>query len=48
MEEGKLRIERFDGKDFGFWKMQMEDLLYQKNFYLPLEGKRPSGMLEDE
>uniref|UniRef100_A0A803N5C9 CCHC-type domain-containing protein n=1 Tax=Chenopodium quinoa TaxID=63459 RepID=A0A803N5C9_CHEQI len=39
MEEGKLRIEKFDGKDFGFWKMQIEDYLYQKNLYLPLTSK---------
>uniref|UniRef100_A0A803LL22 Retrovirus-related Pol polyprotein from transposon TNT 1-94-like beta-barrel domain-containing protein n=1 Tax=Chenopodium quinoa TaxID=63459 RepID=A0A803LL22_CHEQI len=47
MEEGKLRIEKFDGKDFGFWKMQIEDYLYQKNLYLPLTSK-PSGMKEEE
>uniref|UniRef100_A0A803KPS4 Retrovirus-related Pol polyprotein from transposon TNT 1-94-like beta-barrel domain-containing protein n=1 Tax=Chenopodium quinoa TaxID=63459 RepID=A0A803KPS4_CHEQI len=47
MEEDKLKIEKFDGKDFGFWKMQIEDYLYQKNLYLPLTSK-PSGMKEDE
>uniref|UniRef100_A0A803N9Z7 CCHC-type domain-containing protein n=1 Tax=Chenopodium quinoa TaxID=63459 RepID=A0A803N9Z7_CHEQI len=47
MEEGKLRIEKFDGKDFGFWKMQIEDYLYQKNLFLPLSSK-PSGMKEEE
>uniref|UniRef100_A0A803LYH6 Retrovirus-related Pol polyprotein from transposon TNT 1-94 n=1 Tax=Chenopodium quinoa TaxID=63459 RepID=A0A803LYH6_CHEQI len=47
MEEGNLRIEKFDGKDFGFWKMQIEDYLYQKNLYLPLTSK-PSVMKEDE
>uniref|UniRef100_A0A803MM02 Retrovirus-related Pol polyprotein from transposon TNT 1-94-like beta-barrel domain-containing protein n=1 Tax=Chenopodium quinoa TaxID=63459 RepID=A0A803MM02_CHEQI len=47
MEEGKLRIKKFDAKDFGFQKMQIEDYLYQKNLYLPLTSK-PSGMKEDE
>uniref|UniRef100_A0A803M738 CCHC-type domain-containing protein n=1 Tax=Chenopodium quinoa TaxID=63459 RepID=A0A803M738_CHEQI len=47
MEEGKLRIEKFDGKDFGFWKMQIEDYLYQKNLYFPLTSKS-SGMKEEE
>jgi len=28
LEEGKVRIEKFDGSDFGFWKMQIEDYLY--------------------
>jgi hypothetical protein len=45
-EEGKLRIEKFDGSNFGFWKMQIEDYLYQKDLYLPLEGKtsKPKDM----
>jgi hypothetical protein len=37
-EEGKLRIEKFDGSNFRFWKMQVEDYLYQKDLYLPLEA----------
>ncbi|GJV68833.1 putative RNA-directed DNA polymerase [Tanacetum coccineum] len=24
-EEGKIKIDKFDGHDFGFWKMQIED-----------------------
>ena len=24
-DEGKVKIEKFDGADFGFWKMQIED-----------------------
>jgi gag-polypeptide of LTR copia-type len=45
-EEGKLRIEKFDGSNFGFWKMQVEDYLYQKDLYLPLDGKtsKPDDM----
>ena len=38
LEEGKVRIEKFDGSDFGFWKMQIEDYLYQKKLYLSLTG----------
>ncbi|KAE8735860.1 Cytochrome P450 90B1 [Hibiscus syriacus] len=26
-DEGKVKIEKFDGADFGFWKMQIEDFL---------------------
>ena len=40
-EEGKVRIGKFDGKDFGFWKMQIEDYLYQKKLHEPLSGKKP-------
>jgi len=28
LEEGKVKIEKFDGRDFSFWKMQIEDYLY--------------------
>ena len=43
-EEGKTKIEKFNGENFSFWKMQMEDYLYQKDLYQPLEGKKPEGM----
>jgi len=42
MEDGRMRIERFDGKNFGFWKMQIEYHFYQKDLYLPLEEKNKS------
>ena len=36
-EAGKAsRIEKFDGTDFGFWRMQIEDYLYGKKLHLPL------------
>ena len=38
-DDMKLTIEKFNGTNFAYWKMQIEDLLYQKNFYLPLKGK---------
>lgn len=28
--EVKVRIEKFDGTNFGYWRMQTEDYLYQK------------------
>nr|GFA04155.1 retrovirus-related Pol polyprotein from transposon TNT 1-94 [Tanacetum cinerariifolium] len=24
-EDGKIKIDKFNGHDFGFWKMQIED-----------------------
>ena len=39
MDDGKFRVEKFNGQNFPLWKMQMEDYLYQKYFYLPLSGK---------
>ncbi|KAL5764004.1 hypothetical protein ACOSQ2_016598 [Xanthoceras sorbifolium] len=47
-DEGKIKIEKFDGADFGFWKMQIEDYLYQKKLYQPLLGKKPDDMKEED
>lgn len=47
-DEGNVKINKFDGSDFGFWKMQNKDYLYQKNLYKPLLGKKPDSMEEDE
>ncbi|VFQ79034.1 unnamed protein product [Cuscuta campestris] len=38
-EDGKFRIEKFDGTDFSWWKMQIEDLLVQKDLDVVLGGK---------
>ena len=46
--EGKVKLKKFDGADFGFWKMQIEDYLYQKNLYQPLSGKKAEGMKDEE
>ena len=48
-EEGKTsRIEKFDGTDFGYWKMQFEDYLYGKKLHFLLLGKKLDGMVEGE
>ncbi|WVY92294.1 hypothetical protein V8G54_037808 [Vigna mungo] len=46
--EGKVKIEKFDGSDFGFWKMQIEDYLYHKKLYLPLKGEKPDNMEQSD
>ena len=46
--EGKLRIEKFDGKDFMYWMMQIEDYLYQRKLYRPLKGVKPDDMTDDQ
>ncbi|VFQ58436.1 unnamed protein product [Cuscuta campestris] len=38
-EDGKFRIEKFDGTDFSWWKMQIEDLLVQKDLDVVLGDK---------
>ena len=38
-EEGKFRVEKFNGQNYQLWNMQMEDYLYQKDLYLPFGWK---------
>ncbi|KAI0500779.1 hypothetical protein KFK09_018996 [Dendrobium nobile] len=49
VDEARYKNEEFNGSNFTFWRMQLEDLLYQK-LYLPLEGinKKPDFMTMDE
>ena len=49
-EDGKFRVEKFNGQNFPLWKMQMEYYLYQKHLYLPLSGKtkKPTAMTNAE
>lgn len=46
----KTRIEKFDSLNFAFWKMQMDDYIYQKDLYIPLRGKekKSENMTDDE
>ena len=39
-KEKSIKIEKFSGEDFSFWKMQIEDYLYQKGMHLPLLGEK--------
>ncbi|KAK2974254.1 hypothetical protein RJ640_016740 [Escallonia rubra] len=47
-EEGKGKIEKFNGMNFQWWKMQVEDYLYQKDMYLPPVGEKPEAMNVNE
>ena len=49
-EDGKFRVDKFNGQNFPLWKMQMEDYLYQKDLYLPLsrKTKKPMTMKDAE
>ena len=49
-DEMRYKVEKFNGSNFAFWRMQIEDLLYQKKLYLPLEGiaKKPASMTMEE
>ena len=48
-EVGKAsRIEKFEGTNFGFWRMQIEDYLYGKKLHLSLLGEKPATMKDEE
>jgi hypothetical protein len=48
-EDGKFRVEKFNGQNYQLWKMQMEDYLYQKDLFLPLGGiEKNSVATKDE
>ena len=48
-EAGKVSgIEKFDGIDFAYWRMQIEDYLYGRKLHLPLLGTKPEAMKAEE
>ena len=48
-EEGKgSGIDRFDGTDFAYWRMQIEDYLYGKKLHLSLLGTKPETMKDED
>ncbi|KAK2982075.1 hypothetical protein RJ640_003200 [Escallonia rubra] len=47
-KEGKGKIEKFNGMNFQWWKMQVKDYLYQKDLYLLLVGEKPEAMNANE
>ncbi|CAM8956737.1 unnamed protein product [Rhodiola kirilowii] len=47
MGDVRQPVEKFDGSDFGFWKMQIEVYLYGKDLHQPLDEK-PKDMKDEE
>jgi hypothetical protein len=48
-EDGKFRVEKFNGQNYKLWKMQMEDYLYHKDLFLTLGGIAKNSMaMKDE
>ena len=46
-KDGRVMIDKFDGSDFEFWRMQVEDLLYQNKLHERLSKTKPEDMKED-
>ena len=48
-EAGKASgIEKFDGTNFAYWRMQIEDYLYGKKLHLPFLGTKLESMKVEE
>ena len=48
-EAGKtFGIEKFDGTDFAYWMMHIEDYLYESKLHLPLLGTKPEAMKDEK
>ena len=41
-------IENFDGTNFAYWRMQIEDYLYGRKLHLPILGTKPESMKVEE
>ncbi|GJW48800.1 putative RNA-directed DNA polymerase [Tanacetum coccineum] len=47
-KDDKIKIDKFDGHDFGFWKMQIKDYMYQKKLHGPLAEAKPTSMKAED
>ena len=48
-EGGKAsRIEKFDGTDFAYWRMKIEDYLYGRKLHMPFLGTKHESMKAEE
>lgn len=48
MENNNGRMISLNGNNWQIWKAKMEDLLYSKDLYDPIDGKKPEDMSEDD
>lgn len=44
VEDGKVKTDGLDERDFGFLMMRIENYMYQRNQYLSLYGKKLESM----
>ena len=46
---GKIEIEKFNGQSFELWKLNMEDLLVDKDHWITVDsGTKPTGVTHEE
>ena len=48
-EAGKTSgIEKFDGTNFAYWRMQIKEYFYGRKLHLPFLGTKPEAMKDEE
>ena len=47
-EDEGLGIEKFDGTDFAYWRMQIEDYFYGKKLHMPFLGMKLEIMKDED
>ena len=46
---GKIEIEKFNGRSFELWKLEMEDLLVEKDQWIMVDSStKPTEMSDEE
>ena len=49
VSNGIIEIEKFNGQSFELWKLKMEDLLVDKDQWIPVDlGTKPTTMLYED
>jgi hypothetical protein len=50
VEDGKFRVNKFNGQNYHLWNMKMEDYLYEKDLFIPFSGieKKSTSMKDGE
>jgi len=48
VSSGKIEIEKFNGQSFELWKLNMEDLLVDKDQWIVVDpGTKPTGVFDE-
>lgn len=45
---GRVEIVKFTGSKFELWKLEMEDLLVDRDLWFVVYGQKPSGMRQED
>ena len=49
VSNGKIEIKKFNGQSFELWKLNMEDLLVDKDQWIAVDpGTKPTGVTDEE